>query len=84
MNCHLRKLTVKIKVAKLCHRDFFNKEVLGQNFSFEILIQSHEKCMVNGASVVTADPEHYGGKISACNKSCVAREVVQTPHCSVG
>lgn len=40
--------------------------------------------MVNGASVVTADPEHYGGKISACNKSCVAREVVQTPHCSVG
>lgn len=32
--------------------------------------------MVNGASVVTADPEHDKGKNTACNKSCVAREVV--------
>lgn len=39
--------------------------------------------MVNGASasVVTADPEHCEGKNTACNKSCVAREVVQAPHC---
>lgn len=39
--------------------------------------------MVNGdsASVVTADPEHYEGKKAACNKPCVAREVIQTPHC---
>lgn len=38
--------------------------------------------MVNGASasIVTADPEHYEGKNTACNKSCIAREVVQTPH----
>lgn len=41
----------------------------------KILIQSHGKCMVSGASasIVTADPEHYEGKNTACNKSCIAR-----------
>lgn len=31
--------------------------------------------MVSGASasIVTADPEHYEGKNTACNKSCIAR-----------
>lgn len=39
--------------------------------------------MVNGASasIVTADSEHYEGKNTACNKSRVVREMVQTPHC---
>lgn len=38
--------------------------------------------MASGSSVVTADPEHYEGKNTACNESCVAREVVQAPRCS--
>lgn len=49
---------------------------------FEDTDSVHGKCMADGASVVTADSEHYERKNTACNESCVAREVVQTPHCS--
>lgn len=53
----------------------------------KILIQSLGKYVVNGTStrVVTVDPEHYEVKNIACNKSRIARNVVQSPHpCSSG
>lgn len=37
--------------------------------------------MANGASAGTADPEHSEGENTAGDKSRVAREVVQAPHC---
>lgn len=42
-------------------------------------MQSLGKYMVNGTNgmVVTVDPEHHDLKNIACNKSCIARLVVQ-------